>query len=315
MSRKVRRFPSLKILAAVSGLALIVASGCKKGGDSVEPVAEAAGIAEVPAGNKKPVSGVSLDGLSESQKNRFERLVDKLPSPCGKAHSLRTSVNEDASCKRAKYAAEYVVTMLGDAASNKDVRDFYKARYQSEKPEKLPRFKLGDSPHEGPTDARIQLVEFYDYGCGACAQFKPVLEEVMSSLPAGDVVLYYKMFPLDSHVNSKGAAQAALAAFKQGKGPDERYKNFKAMHDVLFKNMSKQTKTDLTTHAKALNLDMKAFEKDYGVAKTQVMADKEEGLPYVQGTPTLLVNGLRYEGPRSAKYIKAYIAEVMAVGS
>ena len=305
-------------LVAFTLTAFTIWEGCKKSSPPpADPGAQTTtglnGEAKT-ASQGAPLKGISLDGLSEKKKERFESFADKLPSPCGKAHSLRTSVNEDAECKRAKYAAEYVVSMLGDEASDADVTNMYKGRYQKEKHPDEPSFDLSKSPYQGQTDAQVTMIEYFDYGCGACAIFKPVIEDVMKTLPAGDAVLYYKMFPLDAHPNSVYAAQGAIAAYQQGKDWDTRMKNFKAMHNVLFKNPGRHTKTDVFTHAKALGLDMKAFEKDYLAAKKQVDSDRKEGITqaHVNGTPTIVINGTTYEGPRSAKYLKAYIAEVIA---
>src|SRR5258705_10599681 len=58
--------------------------------------------ATVPPGpvDTTPLPGIEVEKLSKKQQDLFFKLVASLPSPCGKAHSLRTSVTSDQTCKR-----------------------------------------------------------------------------------------------------------------------------------------------------------------------------------------------------------------------
>lgn len=261
---------------------------------------------EPAAADRKPVEGADLGELSSPDTMRFEKLVDKLPSPCGKAHSLRTSANTDKECIKASFAVDFVVELLKDGASDSDVQQFYEARYGDEA-QKRHGFKLdANVPHKGPSDAPVVLVEFFDYGCPSCARFAPVLEETLEQKPT-DAAVYYKMFPLASHPNSGPAAQAALAAAKQGK--------FEEMHDLLFANQQAHTMADLRKYAEQIGLDMQKFEADFQAATAQVAADRKEGDEAgVMGTPTLYVNGYLYQGPEMPKYLAMWIDEQLALG-
>ena len=66
--------------------------------------------------DKTPIPGVDISKLSSSKTDRFYKLVGVLASPCGKSHSLRTSLLEDDSCKRAPFAARYVAGGVGGAS-------------------------------------------------------------------------------------------------------------------------------------------------------------------------------------------------------
>src|SRR5262249_9352434 len=68
-----------------------------------------------------PLPGVEIDKLNKKQQDLFYKLVASLPSPCGKAHSLRTSITSDQTCKRAPFAAKLVEAMLEDEAKESDV--------------------------------------------------------------------------------------------------------------------------------------------------------------------------------------------------
>lgn len=295
-------------LAAVALLAF--GAGCtKKNGatetDDYKDIAKTFDESEPPPDKRKPVEGADLGKLSDVDKQRFEKLVDSLPSPCGKSHSLRTSRNTDAECIRAKHAVDYVIALIADGANDDETREMYKVRYGGERDKKV-SFKLSDAvPHVGPGDGRIVLVEFFDFGCPACQEFNPQLKEVAEAYPT-DVVIYYKQFPLAAHEDSKGAAQGALAAHKQGK--------YLEMHELLFANPNAHKKDALVGYAKKLGLDMKKWESDYAAAEAQVNAEKKEGEDSgVASTPTLYINGREYGGPQWSKYVKMWIEEELAV--
>jgi protein-disulfide isomerase len=249
------------------------------------------------------VVGADLSSLSDEQKERFEKLADLLPSPCGKAHSLRTSRNNDKECLKASFAVDFVLELIKDGANDDETKELFGRRYRDMKRQ---GFRLSEEvPHKGPSDAPVVMVEFFDYGCPACARMKPVIDQVLKEMPT-DVVLYYKQFPLASHEHSKGAAQAALAAGKQGK--------YHEMHDLLFENQFAHTESDLRTYAQKLGLNMPQFEKDYTTALPQVMADRKEGeMAGIEGTPSLYINGYVYEGPEHPKYMKMWISEALAL--
>jgi protein-disulfide isomerase len=254
--------------------------------------------------NQDPIPGVDLSKLDSKKKELFYRLSDSLQSPCGKAHSLRKSLTEDTSCKRAPFAARYVISMLADEAGLQDVHEYYTKRYRN--PGQVHTFQLSESvPHTGPVDAPVKLVEFFDFGCPGCKAFAPMLDEAMSRF-TGKAVLFYKQFPLPSHTLSGPAAQAALAAAQQGK--------FKEMHDLLFARQPQHQESQLREYARSLGLDMGKFEADFKAAEPVVKADIAEGdAAHVHGTPALFINGIEYSGPMHPEYIAQWIEEALAV--
>lgn len=251
-----------------------------------------------------PVPGVDLAKLDERQQTMFFQLVDSFPSPCGKAHSLRTSVKDDAECKRAPFAARYLVAMIEDELSEEDVIELWEAKYKGDG--KTVEFDLAGSPHQGSPSAPIKIVEFYDYGCPACASVKPVLDQVIAD-NAATTVVYYKQFPLtDRHPDSMSAAQAAIAAHAQGRFPE--------MHQELFEHAPAHKRNDVMKYAQKIGLDMAKFETDYEAAAAKVRADIAEGdAKGVDATPTLFFNGRKYEGPAHPKYFGYWILEDLAV--
>jgi protein-disulfide isomerase len=248
--------------------------------------------------------GVDTSRLSAVQKNLFGKLADKLPSPCGKAHSLRKSVESDTSCKRAPFAARYVATLVGEDLGELEIRDQYDGRYRSEA---AARFRLEGAPHKGPTDAKVVLVEFFDYGCPHCAALHPTLEQLADKYPS-DLVLYLKFFPLSGNPHGEPAARAAYAAHLQGK--------FLEMHSLLFQKQGAHTSQDLVSYAAQIGLDPERFLKDYNDKSVteRVRADRAEGIRAdLDGTPTLFLNGQKYTDPLGLEYLSEWVDEHLAV--
>jgi protein-disulfide isomerase len=251
-----------------------------------------------------PLTGVELGKLEGDKLQTFYKLLGSLKSPCGKAHSLRTSFTSDTSCKRAPFAVRYIVALLEDEAPETAVREEYTKKY--EKTGAPVAFDVSKAPHIGNDDARIKLVEFFDYECPHCAAFKPGMEQVLAD-KSGQVAAYFLMFPIESkHPDSRSAAQAALAASQLGK--------FKEMHDKLFDEMPRHSRDNVTEYARSVGLDAAAFAKAYDASSGQVTSDLKQGEKAgVDSTPTLFFNDRKYEGPMHPKYIEMWIDEELAV--
>lgn len=249
-----------------------------------------------------PLDGVDVSKLSKEKQDLFYKLIGSLTSPCGKAHSLRTSYASDTSCKRAPFAVRYVVAMLEDEATEPQVREAFDQKYKTEGTVKI---DVSKAPSVGPDDAPVKLVEFYDYECPHCQMFKPLLEQVLAERQ-GKVQLHYMMFPLEMHHDSKSAAQAAVAAHELGK--------FHEMHDLLFAKSPAHTHDDVVGYAKQIGLDPAKFEAAYQAAGAQVASDMAQGeAAGVDATPTLYFNDRKYQGPMHPKYIEMWIDEELAV--
>jgi protein-disulfide isomerase len=113
----------------------------------------------------------------------------------------------------------------------------------------------------------------------------PVLEQVLERFPQ-QVKVIFKHFPLRNHKYAFKAAQASMAADKQGK--------FWEFHDLLFKDYSNLNDQKVTEIRTSLNLDADQFQRemlDPGI-KAQIDADLRNGNSAgVRGTPTVFING------------------------
>jgi protein-disulfide isomerase len=100
------------------------------------------------------------------------------------------------------------------------------------------------------------------------------------------VKVVFKHFPLRSHKYAFKAAQASMAADKQGK--------FWEFHDLLFKNYNRLNDQKINEIRTSLNLDADQFQREMSdpAIKNLINADLRNGTAAgVRGTPTVYING------------------------
>ena len=82
------------------------------------------------------------------------------------------------------------------------------------------------------------------------------------------------------------------------------------MHDVMFANRSKLSRPSILTWAKEIGLDMTRFTADLDseAIRKAVQRDKADGdKAGVEGTPTVFLNGQRYNGDLAPEKFKPVI--------
>jgi protein-disulfide isomerase len=270
----------------------------------VGPALDKTDAATTPPGpvDTTPLTGIDISKLDGDKKDTFYKLIGSLKSPCGKGESLRVSYTKDTSCKRAPFAVRLVVAMLEDEFPEDKAREDYVAKYDNPKTFKIDTSK---APKIGTGDTPVKLVEFFDYGCPHCKEHAPVFAQIAQQYE-GKVTEYFMMFPLGHWPDSKGAAQAAYAAYAQGK--------FKEMHELLFARAPSHAKDKVMQMAAELKLDAAKFEAVYNDSAKQVDLDKATGDSVgVDSTPTVFLNDRKYEGPITVKYLGLWIDEEIAV--
>lgn len=148
----------------------------------------------------------------------------------------------------------------------------------------------------GSPDGSIKLLEYGDYECPFCAEAHAVVKEIQSRL-GDDLLFAFRNFPLANiHSHAEHAAEAAEAAGEQG--------NFWGMHDLLFENQAALEDEDLAAYAAELGLDAKRLLREVtsSVYAPRIREDFKAGVRGgVNGTPTLFINGGRYDGPLDAE--------------
>jgi protein-disulfide isomerase len=165
-----------------------------------------------------------------------------------------------------------------------------------------PKTLIGASPTIGSTSNKILLVEFSDFQCPFCSKSNEVLKQFMAK-HKDQVTLVFKNFPLTQvHPEALPAARAAWAAQQQGK--------FWEYHDELFGNQAKLGNNFYLDTAKKLNLNLAKFQSDYSIADTAILNDFKLGRTIdVQGTPTLILNGMVVEDPQSIVALEQLLAK------
>jgi protein-disulfide isomerase len=155
----------------------------------------------------------------------------------------------------------------------------------------------------GQRGAPLTLLEYGDFECPHCALAHPVLERLVTENPE-TTRLIYRHFPVTTiHPLAMNAAEAAEAAGAQGK--------FWEMHDLLFAHQPRFDLDHLRRLAHAIHLQMGQFDREMSThahvpeVKRDIRRGIEDG---VNGTPTLFINRMRYDGPREYDAMLAAIA-------
>ena len=160
------------------------------------------------------------------------------------------------------------------------------------------------APFKGPRNAPITIVEFTDFQCPYCKRVLNVLDQVLERYP-GKVKLAFRDFPLTSiHPHAQRAAEAAHCAGDQGK--------FWEYHDLLFDKQDAIPNENFAEHAKALGLEVAAFQTclESGKYKEKIERNHADGVKAgVSGTPAFFINGRLLSGAQPLEAFKTVIDE------
>lgn len=133
----------------------------------------------------------------------------------------------------------------------------------------------------GPEDAKITVVEFFDFSCGYCKRLAPELEKTIAA--NGDVKFIFK--PL-TFLGSAYQAKGAYAAANQGK--------FIEYYTAVMAANGRLNEASVDAIAEKIGLDMEQFKADLAADKVVEKLDKIAELAdnlQVRGVPSVFVNG------------------------
>lgn len=247
--------------------------------------------------------GVDLSKLSASQKATALKLLREGQCSCGCNMKLAECRVVDPSCSYSNGLAAALVEAIQQgksesdaiAAANASKWAHVQAPKLLDDPVTIP---VTGAPVLGPQTAPITIVEFSDFQCPYCAAAVPQINALLKAYPT-QVKLIFKQFPLEMHSQADLAAAAAVAAQKQGK--------FWTLHDAMFANRDDLSRQNLLVLAKHAGLDMNRFETDINSTEVRetVVRDVQDGnRAGVEGTPTIFINGQRYNGPITLDMLK-----------
>ena len=163
----------------------------------------------------------------------------------------------------------------------------------------------------GNENAPITLIEYASLTCHHCATFhNEVLPKIKSDyIDTGKLKFIYRDFPLDHY-----ALMASMIARCAGN------KKFFTFLKVLFKEQPKWTAAKdpfiaLGHIARIGGIGKEEFKScvgnkaiEDGILKSRIEADREFK---IESTPTLIINGEKYDGSRTFKKLKKYIDKLL----
>jgi len=136
----------------------------------------------------------------------------------------------------------------------------------------------------------VTVLLYGDYLCPYCRRLRPVMVQLREAL--GDRFVYvFRHFPNEkAHPGATFIARVTEAAARQGR--------FFELHDWLFDNPA-PNKQQVLEHVRSIGIDMNRFERD--LASDEIRRHLETDHRWgrqngVTGTPTIFIDGLRYDG-------------------
>jgi protein-disulfide isomerase len=152
----------------------------------------------------------------------------------------------------------------------------------------------------------VTIVEFFDYRCGYCKKFHPVMTELLKTDKNIRVVL--KEFPILGP-DSNAAAQAAIAALRLA---PERYLDF---HNGLMEARGKLSKSRIQDIAAETGLDIKQMAAAMASPEIRKIVEANYGQAKnlgINGTPGFVVGDTIVPGFINLAQMRSLVAEARA---
>lgn len=169
----------------------------------------------------------------------------------------------------------------------------------------------------GSPNAPVEVLEFADFECPACAVFANVTEpDVRAKLVnTGLIRVRFFDFPINEvHRNSVVASRAAACANESGK--------FWEMHDLLFMNQDRWSSEAtskpgamMQDFAKQIGLDAGKFSEclESGRHDAEIAGHRDEATKFKVGsTPSFVIGGNLVEGAMPYDEFKRHVDEALA---
>ena len=170
----------------------------------------------------------------------------------------------------------------------------------------MPAYKVLGNPQ-----AKHYIVEYSNFGCIYCKKLAPVMKELLASYP-NDLKLVHKHYQLSiMPPEADKAAEATECAGDQGRYWDYAYKLYG--DDSWFETPKYMQK--LVEFAQDIKLDTAKFREclESGEKAKIVIKDSEEAARFfIQGTPTLVLDGRKILTSKELEDLKAAMDEVIA---
>ncbi len=162
--------------------------------------------------------------------------------------------------------------------------------------EHTPRLRLpvGERDHvQGPTEAKVTLLEYGDYQCPYCGEAYGIVKKVQAKF-RDQLRFVFRNFPLtEVHPFAETGAEIAESAATQGK--------FWEMHDFIYEHQPHLSNPDFFVQYAEKDLGLNAARMREEIANhvylPRIKEDFSTGVRSgVNGTPTFFLNDLRHNG-------------------
>ncbi|KCZ87611.1 DsbA family protein [Hyphomonas johnsonii] len=166
-------------------------------------------------------------------------------------------------------------------------------------------FRLASDPSIGPDDAKVTVVEFFDYRCGFCKRSVDMVQGLPKAYD-GNVRVVFKELPIFGGI-SETASLAALAAGKQGKYREMHVAlmGLKSNDDLTEKKID-EIASEIGISVKKMRADMKSMDIQKQLADMKALGRDLQ----VGGTPGFFVGDTHIEGADTDKLTAAIKAEL-----
>lgn len=145
-----------------------------------------------------------------------------------------------------------------------------------------------NAPFVGPEDAKVVVVEFFDFSCGYCKRLAPTIKKLVAD--NADVKFIFKPLSFVSPVSGY-QAKAAFAAHKQGK--------FVEFYNAVLDFQGRMTEASVDEIAKSLVADYDKYKADVNSEEVKNALEEIRTLSrnvQINGVPHVLINGQQAEG-------------------
>ena len=152
------------------------------------------------------------------------------------------------------------------------------------------------TPAQPTEPGKIEVLEFFSYGCGHCAAIEPLLEKWVKAQPA-DVIVRGVPVAFNASMKPLQRLYYALEALNR---LDLHPKVFKAIHQEKKRLF---TKAEIKSWIGTQGVDPEKFDaafESFGVSSKAGRADQLVTAYRIQGTPTVAVGGRFVTSPSEA---------------
>lgn len=152
------------------------------------------------------------------------------------------------------------------------------------------------TPAQATEPGKVEVLEFFSYGCGHCAAIEPMLEKWTKAQPA-DVVVRPVPVAFNASMKPLQRLYYSLEALNR---LDLHPKVFTAIHQEKKRLF---TKAEIKSWIGAQGVDAEKFDaafESFGVSSKSSRADQLVTAYRIQGTPTLAVAGRYVTSPSEA---------------